>query len=182
MESENKGSETSASEQSPAPKKQEPNQTEQLATHEASTARVPKSGGPRTPKGKQISSQNSLKHGVFSQVALLKGESRTKFDSLLSGLRNDYKPEGTREELFVDILAVLFWRLRRLIIAERDQPRSILQSALTDDLGPPPLDLLLRYQSYLDRAIERTLSQLERLQRIRKGQPVPPTFNVNLST
>ena len=45
---------------------------------------------------------------------------------------------------------------------------------------PSPLDLLLSYESSFERALDRALSQLERLQRIRKGQPVPPTLNANL--
>ncbi len=36
---------------------------------------------------------------------------------------------------------------------------------------------LLRYESNLERTFDRTLVQLERLQRIRKGQPVAPTLN-----
>ena len=44
------------------------------------------------------------------------------------------------------------------------------------------LDRLLRYSASLERDFDRTLSQLERLQRMRKGQPVPPTLNVNVST
>jgi hypothetical protein len=46
----------------------------------------------------------------------------------------------------------------------------------------PQLDRLLRYESNLERAFDRALNQLERLQRIRKGQPVPPPLNVNVST
>jgi hypothetical protein len=46
----------------------------------------------------------------------------------------------------------------------------------------PQLDRLLRYESSLERAFDRTLNQLERLQRIRLGQPVPPTVNLNLSS
>ena len=46
---------------------------------------------------------------------------------------------------------------------------------------PATVDRLLRYETTLNRAIEKTLNQLERLQRIRKGQPVAPTLNVNLS-
>ena len=44
------------------------------------------------------------------------------------------------------------------------------------------LDRLLRYESNFERAFDRILNQLERLQRIRRGQPVPPTVNVNVST
>ena len=43
------------------------------------------------------------------------------------------------------------------------------------------LDRLLRYEASLERAFDRTLNQLKRLQRMRKGQPVPPTVNVNFS-
>jgi hypothetical protein len=43
------------------------------------------------------------------------------------------------------------------------------------------LDRLLRYETHLSRDFERTLAQLERLQRMRRGQPVPPQINVNLS-
>jgi hypothetical protein len=44
------------------------------------------------------------------------------------------------------------------------------------------LDRLLRYESNLERAFDRALNQLERLQRIRKGQPVLPTLDVNVTT
>jgi hypothetical protein len=46
----------------------------------------------------------------------------------------------------------------------------------------PQLERLLRYETTLDRAFDRTLNQLERIQRARKGQPLPPTLNVNLSS
>ena len=43
------------------------------------------------------------------------------------------------------------------------------------------LERLLRYDASLERSVYRTLNQLERLQRIRKGQLVPPIFDVNVS-
>jgi len=51
-------------------------------------------------------------------------------------------------------------------------------------LVPPQdvLERLLRYETHLSREFDRTLSQLERLQRIRLGHPVPGTINVNLSS
>jgi hypothetical protein len=160
-------------------------QRAQVTTQGTSPTRDRRGGGPRTAQGKQKSKHNALKHGIFSQVVLMRGESRTEYDFLLSGLRTDLEPEGTLEELLVDKAAVLFWRLRRLIIAERDQPKSHMEITLIsikDELRPPPLDLLLRYESNLERAIERALNQLERRQRIRKGETVLPTLNVNVST
>ena len=44
----------------------------------------------------------------------------------------------------------------------------------------PPVDLLLRYLTTFDRSIARTLDELERLQRARKGQPVPPRIELEL--
>jgi hypothetical protein len=45
----------------------------------------------------------------------------------------------------------------------------------------PASERLLRYEAHLDRAFDRTLNQLERLQRMRLGQPVPPPIKVQLS-
>jgi hypothetical protein len=45
----------------------------------------------------------------------------------------------------------------------------------------PRLDRLLRYEASLDRSFDRTLSQLERLQRMRLGQPVLPKLEVRHS-
>jgi len=43
-------------------------------------------------------------------------------------------------------------------------------------------DRLLRYEAHLSREFDKTLSQLERLQRIRKGQQVLPTIKLDLSS
>jgi hypothetical protein len=45
----------------------------------------------------------------------------------------------------------------------------------------PGLDHLLRYESSLERSFDRTLAQLERQQRIRRGQPLPPQLDVKIS-
>ena len=47
--------------------------------------------------------------------------------------------------------------------------------------GQEASERLLRYETHFSREIDRILIQLERLQRIRNGQPVPPTLNVTLS-
>ena len=41
-------------------------------------------------------------------------------------------------------------------------------------------DKLLRYEAHLDRKLYRATDQLERLQRQRKREKVPPPLNINL--
>ena len=43
------------------------------------------------------------------------------------------------------------------------------------------LDRLLRYEASIDRSLDRTLNQLEHLQRMRLGHAVPPPVKVELS-
>jgi hypothetical protein len=45
----------------------------------------------------------------------------------------------------------------------------------------PRLDALLRYEASLERAFDRALNQLERLQRIRLGESVPPEHRVRIT-
>jgi hypothetical protein len=42
-------------------------------------------------------------------------------------------------------------------------------------------DRLLRYETHLSREIDRTVNQLEQLQRMRKGQPLSPRLDVKIS-
>lgn len=78
----------------------------------------PRSRGPRTPAGKRRSSQNAIRHGVFSRVILLYSESRQEYYAMLEGLREVFQPKGKLEEILVEKLAVITWRYRRLLIAE----------------------------------------------------------------
>jgi hypothetical protein len=50
-------------------------------------------------------------------------------------------------------------------------------------LSLPPsdvIDKLIRYESHLDRQLYRAMDQLERLQRHRRGENVPPPLNIKL--
>lgn len=70
-----------------------------------------------------------------------------------------------------------FYRIDRALIEDHRRHVELLRRSVPDQL-----DRLIRYESHLERNFDRTLSQLERLQRMRKGQPVPPTLNVNVTT
>ena len=73
-----------------------------------------KSTGPRTPEGKSVSSLNALKHGLLSQETLLPGEDEALLTSLSERLRAELRPEGELEDLLVDRITSVVWRLRRL--------------------------------------------------------------------
>jgi hypothetical protein len=174
----------------------------------SSSALAPRATGPRTPNGKDRSKHNALKHGIFSKMVLLKGEPRSDFDSLLSGLRDALRPEGMLEQILVEKLVSLIWRQRRLLMAEGAEIRLGTEfviysiSNVIEDMElesreriaekkklnaiarsvPYELDRLLRYEASLERAFDLTLSQLERHQRMRLGQAVPPPIHLRVTT
>jgi hypothetical protein len=76
------------------------------------------STGPRTSQGKAKSRYNALKKGFFAKVVLVQGESASEYEALLNGLCEDWQPQGTEEKLYVEELAALFWRKRRLLQVE----------------------------------------------------------------
>ena len=73
-----------------------------------------RSTGPRTDEGKARSSRNALKHGLFSKVDLIEGESQEQFDALFDGLKEDHKPRTATEECLVHRLASIQWKLIRM--------------------------------------------------------------------
>ena len=77
-----------------------------------------KSTGPRTPKGKEASKRNALRHGIFSKVTVLPSESREEFDTHLKGFVEALKPVDALEYFLVVKLAIFSWRWRRLLKAE----------------------------------------------------------------
>ncbi len=74
--------------------------------------------GPRTRQGKERSKHNALKHGIFSEVVVLKAESRDAYQSLLKGLQEALLPEGQLEHTLVEKLSAILWRHRRMMVAE----------------------------------------------------------------
>jgi len=89
-----------------------------VGSKQSSLAVVHQSTGPRTAAGKQKSSRNALKNGIFSKFLILKSESRADFGALRRGLLNDLQPEGTLETALVESLVMILWRKARLLRAE----------------------------------------------------------------
>ena len=84
-------------------------------------------------------------------------------------------------------LAELVAEIKRLERYEQEQAAIVsdklrLESLRSNVPDAQRLDRLLRYETTLERGIDRVLSQLECLQRKRLGQPAAPSLNVNVSS
>ena len=116
---------------------------------------VQRSTGPRTPEGKKKSARNSIKHGLLSKAVLLKGELRPEYESLLAGLREHFRPEGTLEELLVEKVAILIWRYRRLIVTERAEIQKAIEfpEAEEENCQQEEISLLKSLQENVESAL-----------------------------
>ena len=103
------------------------------AQREASRRNGKKSRGPRTRRGRAVSSANAVKHGVLSKRPILAGllaregvlghflaqETPDEFQALLDCLADSLQPCDSFDRLLVEKMALSLWRLRRLQRYER---------------------------------------------------------------
>lgn len=68
------------------------------------------------------------------------------------------------------------------IMREYDDDRTVFERIRLSVPEQPALDRLIRYETSLERTFDRTLAQLERLQRQRLGYPVPPRIAVDVNS
>jgi hypothetical protein len=71
-----------------------------------------------TEQGYEVTRFNALKHGVLSRYTVLPWEDESEYRVLLEALVAEHAPEGPTEEHLVEELAGIFWRKRRLRLAE----------------------------------------------------------------
>ena len=111
------GSERSSVADVPQSGDAQPARPKEAAETRAVSKKAPgRATGPRSPAGKQRSSQNALKHGIFSKHAFppnvqwnkLPAPYRKLHRSLVSSLR----PETPMEEILVEVIASTFYRWR----------------------------------------------------------------------
>ena len=94
-------------------------------------------------------------------------------------------PFSKNETSNADIIAVIENRLERLgtfkeYAMEREKLAVDAEGRGLSLPSADVIDKLLRYEAHLDRQLYRAMDQLERLQRQRGGESVPPSLNVNL--
>ena len=144
----------------------------------ANRANAQRSTGPRTLEGKARSSMNGVKHGLLSHQPLLADEDPAEYHELHDRLVESLSPDSAIEELLVDELLGVLWRLRRLrrvevalySIGAPAPVREALKLAGEGDSGvgaafssqAHAFATLNRYESALVNRLRRTLAHLER--------------------
>ncbi|MBL8176006.1 MAG: hypothetical protein JNK48_15115 [Bryobacterales bacterium] len=162
------------------------------AQKEASRRNGEQSTGPSTEAGRARSSQNAVKHGLYSTRVVLANENQDAFDSLYRTYFQEFQPVGQAELDMVQNLAVNRWkaiRMENMISAAMDTEMFIFgesfdkcfqpsdpamrhhdAAANIHRVTPGILDLYERSLARYHRVYERSLRTLDRLQTRRLGK------------
>jgi len=71
---------------------------------------------------------NAVKHGILSKLTVLPWENQDEYDALHAAFVEEHRPVGPTEEHLVEELAAIFWRKRRLRLAEWAIAHRLLES------------------------------------------------------
>ena len=152
-------------------------QQAKAASASAPVAPAPKPGGPQTPGGKAISSQNALSHGLTSAKLVLPWENQADFNELLDGLVREHQPATTTEGILVREIAEQYWRLLRARNQEHAQLSRADEGLSRADQNPEAflawdkaVQLTARYATRHERAFHKCLATLRTLQKERRAR------------
>ena len=145
----------------------------------ANRANAKASTGPSTAQVKLRSSKNATLHGILSRELLVGNEDPTEYEHLLTGLVDDFTPEGANEQMLVEKMAIALWKMKRLNAAEAATIKHAqmvtnanyastsggskpgLSVSLTIDAMPINSDRFIRYQAQLEGQYYRAMAMLQ---------------------
>lgn len=146
-----------------------------------------KKGGVKTEQGKAISRFNAVKHGIFTDTMVDHIEKIEALNQLRQKIFDELKPKGIIEQILVDRIVVCIWRLRRCAVADKaiikqdnvevevnsNGYMDVLQknarafNSTEWIMNNGRFELLLRYETTIERQMYRVMRELRELQRIR---------------
>lgn len=143
------------------------------------------STGPRTVAGKNKSSMNAIKHGLFAKNAVLEYEDKSEFETMVRRLKEDWEPEGEMEHILIERIATLLWRLNRIVGIEtslvdhrcnkyknryyvNESSDTVLALVYCGD--KEELSKISGYEKSLSKLLSNLLKELSGLQKARKLQ------------
>jgi hypothetical protein len=113
------------------------------------------STGPTTETGKDRSSRNATKHGLFSANDLILDPETEEYAQTLTALFAQLSPEGVLEETFATEIMTATWRLRRC---------GLLEQNLTTELPPHEQTSVDRARAQSHNILRRSMAELRKLQ------------------
>ena len=148
------------------------------------------STGPRTVRGKALSAQNALRHGLRARKVISFDESEPDFLAFHAEQRAAFEPADAVEEHLVERIAMCAWRLRRLYRVEAEMFgcwKDVTLGRIEDlvigavfEYRPENMARISRYEIAVDRALHRAYVMLERRQARRRGEAVPAPIAVEI--
>jgi len=118
-----------------------------------------KSTGPKTARGKRISSRNSVKHGAYAQTVVIESprlkESKRKYNHLFRKICTYLNPENPFQFALTREIANCVWRANRIIRAKTTLTDSIaecIMSFTADSMSTAHhifIDKLIRFEHHL---------------------------------
>jgi hypothetical protein len=137
--------------------------------------RQKKRPGPKTPQGKARSSRNPTRFGIHSADPVIPGLERLEdWKAHREGIVTSAAPVGYHETELAGRMALLLWRLNRIITYE--QAEYARANKGSNDFRLPDLnelDKIMRYEAHLSRQLYQAKHELEVLQKQRRGEPTP---------
>jgi hypothetical protein len=151
---------------------------------QANRLNAEKSTGPRTPEGKAVSAQSSLKHGLFAREGVIRGEDWEEYEMHREMLLEQLAPAGPLEVILATRVVDLSWRLRRAAqdqneafgalydrhragaekpLEPQERGATIGRMILADFEQEAVLERLLRYERRIESSLYRTLNELRRV-------------------
>src|SRR5215208_7268598 len=92
-------------------------------------------GGPATQEGKEVVKWNAVQHGIRSPAPVVSGvEKEVDWEVHRDGMLESLSPEGHLELVLAERVALLLWRLHRVIRYETESI-ALFQEKAEDDLA-----------------------------------------------
>jgi hypothetical protein len=148
---------------------------------------------PRREEGRVVASQNATSHGLFSEKALISGESPEEFEAFRQYQLSQLQVRGGVENLIAEHFVMTSWRLQRLERIEAEAFTRYGLSSKGEVMGPGFamiasvqgdnfLSTLGRYEAGLRRQYFRCLDTLHALRKGNLFDYLPPPVLLDVET